>query len=260
MQKSEYKILQNNNGVVEIKINPNLMKLKNMFQKKSKVGFKPFHIRDKINFPKNLANLNVNLMISGTQSRNYFTINYLDESINTEMDTFTKTNFNNITTKQLKEVDFDKTIKSILDFNVRSALLILKNNNGMYHEVLNQSINKYVSQNSENRICIIDFNITNSLVEPFSYTNYLNKNFLVISFRELLNSIVKEDNVFLLGFKDLESDLIISDMFFIYIYERIFFQIIQNFHPSLIFLFTNNDILSNNLNSKFHLTGDCNYI
>jgi hypothetical protein len=68
MQKTKYRIFQKNNNDLVIKINPNLMKIRNMFQKKSKKGFKPFHIRDKINFPEQISNLKVTLMTSGDQS------------------------------------------------------------------------------------------------------------------------------------------------------------------------------------------------
>jgi hypothetical protein len=172
---------------------------------------------------------------------------------------FTKSNFENLTLINLTKIKFNKTISSILNFKIRSSLLILKNNKGEFHKNLNESITNHFSENPKDKICIIDFNITNPIVEPFTYNNCSNEKLLIISFREILSSVVEKGKIFLLGFKDLESDLIISDMFFIYIYERIFFQIIKNFNPSLILVYTNNNIITNDVNSKFNLTGDCNY-
>lgn len=255
---SKYVILEKKLGQTILKMNPNVIKLKNMFQKKSKVGFCPFYLRTEPNFPEFAAKLASEALVESTEDEGKSTApGILIEDVLRGIDddlvqyltktSFSGENYNNLVTRKMT---------SILGGQIRSSLLVSSESGSSCYSHLDRILVDSLSLDPTLRVCVFDFNLFRPSLPSLLEKSRSSANLLFVSFRESAPLLV-EKGIFEVGFRDLEPGLIVSDSQIIYFYERVLKEIVGQFDPSLVFILSRNSFSRDSISSRMNLTGDC---
>lgn len=154
-------------------------------------------------------------------------------------------------TKHLIKISDDIEAKK-----VRAGLVITNERINNLFEKLDNFMKFYMKNKQDSKICLIDLDIfENSLELEFPESLKLD-NFLRIAFRKKAYNYVHRNDI-QFAFYTPPANYIICEMHLIYLFERIFFEIISKFNPSLIVVLTNSNFTLNSRENNFILSGDC---
>lgn len=163
---------------------------------------------------------------------------------------------NKLETKDFKDlnqivIDFKNVVNEIFNKELRAALMMLDVQIPEI-ELIYQKIGPlFQAMQISHKLCIIDFNLFET-----KHFDFIDPNILYFSFRAHEKSSVNK-NIIKIGFDLDAQEYLLFEIHMIYLFERILFQLISDFQPSLVFLIGSSNISRNHVKEKFIFSGDC---
>lgn len=250
-----YKLIHKKVGNLDIYINPNLHKHKAK-KKKQVVKRKSFYLRQMIPFPVTIQKKFIKtILYSDTQSKP-------DQDIEHVLDkNLIYPSLNSFQLKPLKEFkNINKSLSSIAEDifskKVRAGLIVTNEKKSDFFGSLDGFIKFHLKHKRDARVCLIDLDLFENSVELEFPESLKFDNFLRIALRKTAYNYVHRNDIQFAFFTP-PSEYIICEMHFIYLFERLFFEAIRQFEPTLVVCVSGSNFCSNSRRDNFILSGDC---
>jgi hypothetical protein len=117
-------------------------------------------------------------------------------------------------------------------------------------------IKHHLKTKKGSKVCLIDLDLFENSMELEFPESLKFDNFLRIAMRKTAFNYVHRNDI-QFAFYTPPTDYIICEMHFIYIFERLFFQLIKDFNPTLIICLAGSNFCQNDRKNNFVLSGDC---
>lgn len=139
---------------------------------------------------------------------------------------------------------------------MRAGLIVTNESKAGLFGSVDQFIKHHLRSKPDAKICLVDLDLFENSVELEFPESLKFDSFLRIALRKTAFNYAHRNDVQFAFFTP-PSEMLMCDMHFIYIFERLFFEAIRRFQPTLVVCLTNSNFCRNSRKDNFVLSGDC---